>query len=134
MYKVPEIDKAGLRKFGLMMGFMFITIFGLLYPLLQDSTFMWWPWLIGGILLVWAILAPSSLNLVYIIWMRIGLVLGYVNTRIILLIIYYLVFMPVGFVMRLMGNDPMARKIDYGIKTYRLESNSVTNKKMEVPF
>jgi hypothetical protein len=52
--------------------------------------------------------------------MKIGHVLGSINTKIILGIIYYLLITPMGLVMRLMGKDSMHRALGQGTDTYRV--------------
>jgi hypothetical protein len=43
-------------------------------------------------------------------WMRLARVLGYVNGRIILSLLYFLVVTPIGVVVRLCGHDPLERR------------------------
>jgi hypothetical protein len=43
-------------------------------------------------------------------WMKAAAVLGYVNSRIILSAVFYLIFTPVGIVTRLLGRDPLNRR------------------------
>ena len=43
-------------------------------------------------------------------WMQLAAVLGYVNTRILLGVMYYGVFTPLGFARRLLGRDPLRRR------------------------
>lgn len=50
--------------------------------------------------------------------MRFALVLSWVNTRLILLIIFYLIFTPIGLAMRLFGIDLLERKSDKNKKSY----------------
>jgi len=52
--------------------------------------------------------------------MKVGHVLGSINTRIILGIIYYLLITPMGLVMRLMGKDSMHRSFAQDTDTYRI--------------
>lgn len=47
---------------------------------------------------------------VYIVWMRFAFILGWINTRIILVILFYLIFTPVGLFMRLFRIDLLERK------------------------
>ena len=44
--------------------------------------------------------------------------LGWINTRLILFIIFYLVFTPIGLVMRLFGVDLLDKKIDKNKNSY----------------
>ncbi len=43
-------------------------------------------------------------------WMRLAAVLGYVNSRVLLGLMYYGVFTPYGLVSRLAGRDPLGRR------------------------
>src|SRR5687767_5414962 len=63
---------------------------------------------IAAALLLGAAIAPSLLRPVYRGWMRLGEVLGWVNTRIILTLIFFLVVTPIGLLMRLFGRSPIA--------------------------
>ncbi len=51
--------------------------------------------------------------------MKFADIAAWVNTRIIMLILFYLLMLPIGFIMRLFGYDPMRLKIDSQLKTYR---------------
>lgn len=62
---------------------------------------------IGAALLVAGALAPAALVLPNRVWRRIGHALGWVNTRILLSLFFFLVLTPVGLVMRLAGKDPL---------------------------
>ena len=44
--------------------------------------------------------------------MKIGHVLGWINTRIILGMVSFIMFAPVALVLRLLGKDPMQRRLD----------------------
>ena len=63
---------------------------------------------IAAALLLGAAVAPALLRPVYRAWMRLGEVLAWVNTRIILTLIFFLVVTPIGLVMRLFGRSPIA--------------------------
>lgn len=52
--------------------------------------------------------------------MRVGHVLGSINTKIILGIVYYGLITPMGIVMRLMGKDSMHRALAKEATTYRV--------------
>jgi hypothetical protein len=63
---------------------------------------------IAAMLLLGAAVAPSLLRPVYRGWMRLGEMLAFVNTRIILTLIFFLVVTPIGLLMRLFGRSPIA--------------------------
>lgn len=133
-HSIPKLDKKGLRDFGLTTGAIFAGLFGLILPLLHGHGVPIWPWAIAGILGVWALLAPNTLNPVYYGWMRLGLILGAINSRIILGIVFYALILPTGFLMRIFSKDPMARSLDPQEKTYRILSKTRPKASMEKPF
>ncbi len=134
MHDIPALDKNGLRQFGLTTGSIVAGLFGVLLPWLLGLAFPVWPWIIAGILILWALAAPSSMRPAYYGWMRFGLVIGAVMTRLILGIVFYLVVLPIGFVMRLSGKDPMMRRFDAQATTYRVLSRPLQPRNMEKPF
>ena len=54
-------------------------------------------------------------------WMNLGELLGRVVSPVVLGVIFFGVFAPVGIVMRLCGRDAMARRFDAGLDTYWLK-------------
>lgn len=133
-HAIPHLSRNELRKFGLITGGMVALLFGLLLPWLWGHGLAQWPWMVAAVLWVWAIAAPGTLNPVYRVWMRFGLVMGYINTRIILGIIFYGLMWPMGAIMRLAGHDPMHRKFDNDTNTYRLPMQARLKKSMENPY
>jgi hypothetical protein len=115
-----KLDKKHLREFGLITGAILVCLFGLFLPWLLEYKFPSWPWIIAGILWAWALLLPATLKPVYRVWMKIGHVLGWINTRIILGIMFYIIFLPVGLILKLAGKDPMTRKLNKAQGTYRV--------------
>jgi hypothetical protein len=66
--------------------------------------------------------------------MKIGHVLGWINTRIILGVVFFIIFAPVALFMRLFGKDPMHRRLDATAETYRINSEKLPRERMERPF
>jgi len=130
---IPELDRKGLREFGLVTGGILVALFGLLIPWLLGRAFPLWPWIVMAVLAVWSLAAPLSLRHVYRLWMRFGLVLSRITTPLILGIVFYLLLTPMGLLRRLFGSDPMARKFD-GSDSYRVSSRQAPRKNLERPF
>lgn len=104
-----RLSNAELRKFGLTVGAAFLVL----------GAISWWRghelpprimWTVAGLLMVPGALAPALLRPVHRGWMALALVLGHVNTRIILTALFYLVFTPIGLIMRLF-RDPLNRSL-----------------------
>ena len=132
---IPTLDNVGLRKFGLTTGAIIVVLFAFLFPWIFDMAAMpLWPWFIAGFLWVPALLIPRVLRPVYSTWMKIGHAIGWVNTRIILGVLFYVLVLPMGLIMRLFGKDPMARKTDKSASSYRVKSVSEPKDRLEKPF
>lgn len=71
----------------------------------------------GGLLLFAGLVAPVALRPVYRAWMVLAFVLGYVMTRVVLTLVYYLLVTPIGLVRRALGKDPV-RGPDRSVSTY----------------
>jgi hypothetical protein len=108
-----------LRQFGLLVGGVFAVI-GLWPIVFRSESPRLWAMILGSLLIVLGVIAPQSLKQVHGGWMKVGHVLGSINTKIILGIIYYLLITPMGLVMRLMGKDPMHRALMRGTNSYRV--------------
>ena len=124
-----------LRNFGLIMAGMIVLFFGGLIPWIWDIR-PWprWPWLLAGVFATTGLLLPAVLGPVYRAWMKLGAGLGWVNSRIILGIVFYGFVLPMGLVMRLFGKDPMRRKLDSNQVTYRVPSKQPPRDQLERPF
>ena len=129
------LDNKGLRRFGITTGVIIVILFAVFFPWLFDAVKMpLWPWILAGLLWVPAIFFPGSLAPVYKKWMIIGHAIGWVNTRIILGLLFFVMVFPMGLVMRLFGNDPMRRKLDKTLSSYRVKSLQEPRDRMEKPF
>jgi hypothetical protein len=102
-----------LRRFGLTVGGMFLLL----------GTLSWWRghvrppivmWTVGVLLVVPGLVVPTALGPVRHVWMRFATILGEVNSRIILGVLFYVVIAPVGFVLRTFVRDPLDRRLDDG--------------------
>jgi hypothetical protein len=109
-------DRKSLRKFGITMATVFIVL--TLFILVRHKLNPWPSAIIAVVFLGLGFCAPPFLRPVYIFWMRLAHALGYVNTRLILFILYYLILTPVGLAMRLFSGDPLDREFSKGAPTY----------------
>ena len=65
---------------------------------------------LGLLLLLAGLFVPALARRFHVFWMRVAAVLGYVNSRVLLTLMYYGVFAPYGLVSRLAGRDPLRRR------------------------
>lgn len=134
MNTIPEPETKELRKFGLVTGVILSVLFGLIFPWLAHANIPYWPWIAGGILVLWALIAPDTLRYLYQWWMRLGLLLGRFTTPFILGVVFFFVVTPMALIMKLLRQDPMLRKFDSQLKSYRLPSHKPAHTNMEKPY
>jgi len=127
------LSRQELRKFGLVTGAMLVLFFDVLIPWIWDFPPPRWPLIAAAVLAVPALLYPLALRPVYRGWMFFAEILGWINTRIILGVVFYLVFLPLGLAMRAM-RDPMRREYDASAESYRIDSAPPKPENMSRPY
>ena len=114
-----KMELKELRTFGLMVGGIFL-ILGLWPVLWRAEEPRLWALVLGILLVVLGLSLPRSLKRAHKVWMFVGHVLGWINTRIILGVVFYGLITPMGLVMRLFGWDSMRRALMREAHTYRI--------------
>ncbi len=114
-----NLDKNNLKKFGVTMGIALLVITFLFF--LKRKHIIWPIPITSALFFILASFQPILLKPIYIFWMRLAFVLGWINTRLILFIIYYLIFTPIGLALRIFKIDLLDRKIDRNKKSYWLQ-------------
>ena len=114
-----EITRKQLRSFGFTVGGVFALI-GLWPLVLRGEGPRWWAVVIAACLVVPGAVFPRSLVWVHKGWMAVGHVLGWINTRIILGVVFYVIVTPIGVVRRWLGKDPMGKKLEPSAASYRI--------------
>ena len=118
MIMKETITKKQLRDFGLLIGFGFPILIGWLLPSIFGHEFRVWTLWIGVPGLILGLTSPRLLHYPYKSWMALGHALGFINSHIILGLVFILVLQPIAYIMRLIGYDPLRIKRKKG-KTYR---------------
>ena len=132
MSNIDDLSVPEYRKFGLSFAAVILLFFGLLLPLIFATQFPLWPWIVSSLLLLWALLSPASLHYLYKPWMRFAHVLGFINTRLLLGLIFILIFVPIALVFRLFRVDLLDRQVFTGqADSYWKNSKQAENRAME---
>ena len=113
-----SINTKQLRQFSYLVGIGFPLLIGYLIPLMFGHDFRFWTLLTGLPLLFLGLIKPKLLFYPYQIWINLGLVLGWINSRIILGIIFILMVQPISLIFFIFGYDPL-KKINKTISSYR---------------
>lgn len=98
-----KTGKRDLRKFGWTVGGALIVL-GVLFFLRHKANYpyFFWP---GIVLLVFAATCPGALKQIYIGWMTMAFVLGFILSHVILTLFFFLILTPIGLVARLFRKD-----------------------------
>ncbi len=103
------ISKKQLIEFGIVIGFGFPILIGWLVPTITGHGFRVWTLWIGIPSLILGFVKPRILYYPYKAWMILGLSLGWLNSHIILGLVYLLVLQPIALILKLMSYDPLKR-------------------------
>lgn len=133
-HAIPELDRKGLRSFGITTGIIVAVLFGLFFPWLLERSTPYWAWVLAGVLIVWGLVAPATLRPVYRVWMRFGLLMSRITTPLVLGIVFFLIITPVGLIRNLFGRDSIPRKFDDSSSSYRVQSKRAPRENLERPF
>ena len=132
--EIPELDSKALRQFALIFAAIVVVVFGVVIPLITGNGFVWIPWAIGGMFALWGLSAPATIRPFYRLWMRFGMLMSAVVNRVVLGIVFYLILLPFGLVFRIRGIDPLRRKWDLKLESYRVISDDPNPEHMNRPF
>ncbi len=102
-----------LRKFGFLIGGIFLLC-GFFNIFHFTVSFFY----LGLLVIVLALVWPASLDIFYRVWMSLGTILGFFISHIILIFLYCCIITPVGYIMRLLKQDPIDKNIEKNLKTY----------------
>lgn len=112
-----EIKGGSNRSFGIVFSVVF-AIIGFWPILFSDGPVYWWALAVSLVFLVLALAVPRSLELPNRLWTKLGLLLHRVVNPIIMGLIFYVVFTPMGLLIRMLGKDLLNTKHDATAKSY----------------
>ena len=111
-----ESGKSDLRKFGFTVGIILLIVSGFLFWKEKESFQIFLA--VGITLFLTAIFIPAVLKPVYWMWMIFGIILGWFMTRVILSLLFYVVFTSIGLTLRLFGNQFLELRWDKSKESY----------------
>ena len=92
-----------LKSFGLTIGFLIVVIGGFFFYN-KNELFVYF-FSIGLIFICLSLIAPTVLKPIHKIWMTFAIIIGWVMTRVILSILFYLIISTIGIFARIVGKD-----------------------------
>lgn len=105
----PQVTDAQARKTALVVAFV-LSLFAAWNLYRGRMTVVTVLVAVGVALVLTGLLLPALARRFHVFWMKVAAVLGYVNSRVLLTLMYYGVFAPYGLVSRLAGRDPLRRR------------------------
>jgi len=125
-----------MRDFGLLMAAVIGGVFGLLIPYWKRGEISAMPLVIAAVFAFLGLVLPGVLKPIFRVWMIIGNVLGAINSRIILGVVFFIVLTPVALLMKIFNRDALRLSRDENTKSYRVSRRMVVDPKigMERPY
>ena len=109
-------DKSDWKKFGITMAVILAIIgFDLLWKKNHYYGYFFFP---AAAFLITGVFLPSVLKPVYKAWIALSVVMGFIMTKVIMVIIFYLIVTPIGLIASLTGKKFLDMKIDKNAKSY----------------
>lgn len=115
--------KRDLRNFGIVIGVAFAVIAGILFLYQKERYF----YFLSCALLFFGlgIFFPLVLKPIQKLWMSLSVLMGWFMTRVILTIVFCLVVVPLGILIKILGKDLLNIKLDKSVNSYWVNIESV---------
>jgi hypothetical protein len=89
----------------------FVLVLIVLWSFYRGRTTVYWvAGSICAVLILMALLLPALARRFHVAWMNAARVLGWINSRLMLSLVFYILFVPYNLVSRLMGRDSLNRR------------------------
>ena len=128
-FKHIKETKKELRKFGLTVGSVLAAIAILLLYFEKPSAIYFA--VIGGLLILFGALFPQLLKPLNRIWMGLAIILGFIMSRVILTVLFYLVLTPIAILAKIVGKKFMVLKYDKSAETYWEKRTNIHKKQID---
>ncbi len=115
-FKLIRETSQDLRKFGLTIGSVLVIIAAFLFYFEKSSAV--YLAVIAAVLILITVTYPNILKPLNRIWMGLAIILGFLMSRVILAIIFYLILTPIGLLAKLVGKKFMNINYNKSAKTY----------------
>ena len=127
-------DNKAIRDFGILIGLILLIIAGILFYKERESYELL---ILLGILFIGLGLGmPIILKPFYLVWMNFAVVLGWLMTRLILGLLFYVIVSPIGLISRLFGKEFLELKnssLDSSYWNYK-NSRRISHQNFEKQF
>lgn len=110
--KLKELDQSrrALVKYGRTMAVALLILGALVFFFGEHRERGYWVGAVGIVFLIFSWLAPGALKLIHKGWMTFAFAIGWVMSRVILTVFFFVAITPVGLIMRLVGKNPLTAR------------------------
>ena len=108
--------KSSNKSFGIVFFIVFLIIG--LYPLINQDGIRIWAIIVSLIFLVLGLINSNLLTPLNKLWIKFGILLGNIISPLVLGIIFFLVVLPTGLLMRILKKNFLGLKFDKNLKSY----------------
>lgn len=124
-----DTSEKAVKKTGISVGVVLIAISFILWWL-EKNSFVYFS-AVGGIFIILSYIAIPLLKPFHKLWIGLSLVLGFVMSRIILTILFYLVVTPIGLLAKIVGKKFMPLGFDKSAETYWEKREKTAKEKID---
>jgi hypothetical protein len=112
-----KVEKYEIKKFGMGLTVLLCLIGG--WQLYKGNIDVYvWFFGFAGLVLILSFFVPIILKPLYKVTHTVGNAIGWVSTRILLGIIFYIIFAPIGIILKLIRKDLLDERLDKDAKSY----------------
>tara|TARA_B100002019_G_scaffold267927_1_gene259388 strand:+ start:104 stop:490 length:387 start_codon:yes stop_codon:yes gene_type:complete len=108
--------KSSNKSFGIVFFIVFLIIG--LYPLINQDGIRIWAIIVSLIFLILGLINSNLLTPLNKLWIKFGILLGNIISPLVLGIIFFLVVLPTGLLMRILKKNFLGLKFDKNLKSY----------------
>ena len=110
-------------------GILFFIVFSIIsiWPILSGGELRLWSFIVAIIFLIMGITKSRFLTPLNIAWIKFGELLGVIISPLIMGLVYFLVLLPIGILMRVLGKDLLSLKFNKNTETYWNKKEAKTN-------
>ena len=113
---VSSANKREIRKFSLTIGIFLLVVAAFLFW--KENASAQYLAITGGAVMVLGFTIAPVLKPIYIVWMSFAVIMGFIMTRVILTLLFALLFTPPALFMRLIGKNPLKEEADKQAESY----------------
>ena len=121
--KSIKSDKKELRQFGITIGII-LSLLGVLF-LWRDKDWYTYLFIVSVVFLFFGLFIPILLKPIHKIWMTLAVLLGWVVTRAIMIILFYLLVTPIALLARLFGKEFLDTKFNRNVNSYWIPRKAI---------